>query len=347
MVKFLKKRWFIISVILVIGFILFRLMTPQSTAIGSVNGKNKTSAKTERKNLKQTATLSGKIAADEIVSLRFQSSGKLTWIGVKKGDTVKKNQTLATLDHREIQKNLQKKLNNYLTTRWNFEQTQDDNNVGGRQMSDLILTAEEKRILEKSQFDLNNSVLDVEIQNLALEYANLATPIDGIVTKLDAPYPGVNITPAGAAIEIINPDSIYLSVSADQNEVVNIKKNLKTEIILDSYPDETLKGTIENISFTPIEGESNTVYEIKVRLPDGNPDYKYRIDMTADAIFTIREKQNVLSIPSQFIKQDAGEQYVYLMKNNKKIRTKITVGEEFDTDTEILSGLSEGDTVYD
>jgi membrane fusion protein, multidrug efflux system len=347
MVKFTKKRIFIIIGIIFAVFFLYKYFFPGSTALGNSGSNNKTKSIVEKKNVKLTLTLSGKIAADEYISLRFQSSGKLTWVGVKKGDVVHKNQTLATLDHREIQKNLEKKLNTYLTNRWDFEQTQDDNNVHGRKMSDLILTDAEKRILEKSQFDLNNSILDVEIQNLALEYANLSTPINGIVTRIDTPYSGVNITPAGAVFEITNPESVYLSVSADQNEVINIKSGMKTEILMDSYPNEKLVGTVDNISFNPKTDESNTVYEVKVKLPNGNPDYKYRIDMTADAIFTIKNKQNVLSVPTQFVKQDGEEKYVYIMKNNQKIKNPIKTGDEFDNDTEILSGLSEGEFIYD
>ena len=297
--------------------------------------------------LKQTLTLSGKIAADEKVALRFQTSGKLTWVGVKEGDTVQKYQLLATLDKREIQKNLEKKLNTYMDTRWSFEQTQDDNNVNGRKMQDLILTDAEKRILEESQFGLNIAVLDVEIQNLALEYANLYSPVSGIVTRIDTPFAGTNITPSGSEIEIINPASTYLSVSADQNEVINLKPGMKAEIIMDPYPEEKLAGTVNTISFTPKEGESNTVYEVKLTMPDSENIIKYRIDMTADAIFVINEKKDVLAIPTSLIMSESGKKYVYRKKNNSREKVYIETGTEFDNDTEIISGLSEGDLVYD
>jgi multidrug efflux pump subunit AcrA (membrane-fusion protein) len=52
--------------------------------------------------------LPGEIKADRQVTLRFQTSGLLTWVGVKEGEEVKKGQTLASLDKREIEKNIKK-----------------------------------------------------------------------------------------------------------------------------------------------------------------------------------------------------------------------------------------------
>lgn len=343
MFRLSKTKIIILIFLLVTGFLLYRNFSASKT-----NGiKKDQTYRVQKTDLKQTLTLSGKIAADEMATLRFQTSGKLTWIGVKEGDIVGKYQLLATLDKREIQKNLEKKLNTYLNTRWEFEQTQDDNNVDGRKLQDVILSDAERRILEESQFGLNNAVLDVEIQNLALEYANLYSPIAGIVTRADTPYAGVNITPAGSEIDIINPVSVYLSVSADQNEVINLKPGMAAEIVMDPYPEEKLKGTVNTVSFTPKAGESNTVYEVKLTMPDSNNIMKYRMDMTADAVFVIKEKTDILSVPTLSIKAENGKKYVYRQKGNKKEKVYIETGTEFDNDTEIISGLSEGDLVYD
>jgi membrane fusion protein, multidrug efflux system len=297
--------------------------------------------------LKQSLTLSGKIQADEKASLKFQTSGRLSWVGVKEGDIVKKWQALASLDQRDVKKALEKKLNAYLSERWDFEQNQDDYEIHGTPINKITLTDSEKRILEKSQFDLNNSVLDVEIADLSREYATLITPIAGIVTHIDTPYPGVNITPASAEFLVINPNSIYFSVSADQSEVVNLKKDMPAKIVLDSFSDNTIESTISAISFTPKTDESGTVYEVKLVLPINNLDYKYRIEMTGDATFVTSEKSKVLAVPTDYIHEENDKKFVNILKNGQKEKLYVKIGTEIDDHTEILSGLREDETVYD
>jgi multidrug efflux pump subunit AcrA (membrane-fusion protein) len=94
-------------------------------------------------------------------------------------------------------------------------------------------------------------------------------------------------------------------------------------------------------------GESNTVYEVKLSMPESENVIKYRIDMTADAIFVIKEKNDVLAIPTVTIMNEGSKKYVYRKKNNSKEKVIIETGTEFDNDTEIISGLSEGDLIYD
>jgi multidrug efflux pump subunit AcrA (membrane-fusion protein) len=121
--------------------------------------------------LEEKMTISGKIDADEHVLLKFQTSGYLNWVGVKEGDHVKKFQTLASLDQTELKKQLQKNLNDYLTSRWNFDDTTKNNDWSQKFVTDNTM----QRDIDRAQFDLNNSVLDVELKDLSLKYAN---PLD-------------------------------------------------------------------------------------------------------------------------------------------------------------------------
>ena len=161
----------------------------------------------KRQDLTETLSLSGEIDAKEKADIKFQTSGLLAWVGVKTGDTVKKYQAIATLDKRDLQNTFNKYMNDYLKERWDFEQDQKDNkDWQTRTMTDAARDTV-KRTLEKSQFDLNKAVLDVEAKNLALKFATITAPFEGIITKVDVPMPGANITPAGAVFSLVNPKS--------------------------------------------------------------------------------------------------------------------------------------------
>jgi len=223
-------------------------------------------------------SLAGEIKAEREVNLKFKTSGKLVWVGVKKGDRIKKWQAVASLDKKQLEKTFKKEMNDYMNERWDFEQTQDDYQETKER---YLITDEIKRILEKAQFDLNNSILDAEIADLAVKYSTLVSPIGGLVTRVDQPIAGVNITPATAVFTVSDPDSLYFEAEADEEDVVQISEGMEGTIVLDAYPEENIKTKILSIDFAPISGETSTVYAAKFSLPE-NKNLRFRIGMAGE-----------------------------------------------------------------
>lgn len=335
--KFIRKNLRSIVVLLVVAIVIFTFVNRGSSQNQT---KKAASVKVVRGDLKETLTLSGSINADERVVLRFQTGGKLAYVGVDQGNYVRKGQLIASLDQREVKKNLQKRLNFYKKTRWDFEQLKDDD-------KNLVITDAIKRTFEKTQFDLDNSVLDVELQQLAVEFSNLYSPINGIVTAVTAPIAGVNISPTDAQFEITNPKTIYFSANADQTEVATLHSGIAGELVLDSYPDVKIPATIDRIAFTPTQGETGTVYAVVIKVKANNKDFNYRIGMTGDVTFTTKVKKKSLYVPVQFVTEQNGKKFVTIKKNETPVQKEVTTGFETDNFIEIKSGINEGDTVYD
>ncbi|OGG32145.1 hypothetical protein A3I80_02065 [Candidatus Gottesmanbacteria bacterium RIFCSPLOWO2_02_FULL_40_10] len=344
-IRFFRKRFVAIMILGLAGLTVLFIRRQYFTV--KQDYKSETHVKVKSGSLKEELTISGEIDAEEKITLRFQTSGRLNWIGVKEGDYVRKYQAIASLDKRDVEKNLKKKLLAYMNERWDFEQTHDDYSVRGRQLYQVPgLTDEERRILDKAQFDLESTVLDVEIQNLAVEYANLWTPIAGIVTRIGSPYAGTNITPAQAEFEIINPDSVFFSALADETEVIKIMEGTTGELVLDAYPDNLFNGKVKKVSFIPKTGESGTVYTVKFQFNDNNTDYRFRMGMVGDVTFETGSRKNVLVLPNKYIKTENGEKHVFVKRGDKIEKNKITTGLETDSDSEIKSGVKKGDLVY-
>ncbi len=326
--------------IIIILFVIFGLIVLQWQSISKSNS-TKEKVQVSQGTLEEKMTIAGAIDANEHVTLSFQTGGRLNWVGVKEGDYVHKYQAIASLDQRSVKKAMEKNLNDYLKTRWDFEQAHKDT------YKDLPITDPIKRILDKTQYDLNKSVLDVEIQNISIEYANLWSPIEGLVTRISTPFAGVNIVPTQAEFDIVNPKTIYFSASADQSEVVKLKEKMPGELTLDSYPQASFSGTIRNISFTPKTGDTGTVYAVKFSFDNDNNDYRYRIGMAGDLSFVLKKKDNILYIPSKFIKILNGKKYLTVKRNGKEEKVEVETGMETDASVEITSGVSSGETVYD
>lgn len=339
MLKFIKRRWYLVLIVVVgLGWYFNQQRTTEAKK------EKETTYVVERQDMKELLSLAGEISADEHIILRFQTSGRLAWVGVKQGDMVKKYQTIASLDQREVKKKLQKSLLTYTQTRNSFDQTGDDNQRVGDQPINEV-GDKMKRLLEDAQYDLDSSVLDVELTNLSIEYSNLFTPIEGMVTRVDSKYAGVNITPSQAEFEIINPKTLYFSFAADQTEITKLSEGMVGTINLDSFPDTEKRGELYYISYTPKTGETGTVYEGRIRISDEAA--RYRFGMTGDISFTLNEKNNVVVVPDKLIKSEGDKKYVWRRKNNNQEKTYIKTGLETDGLVEILSGVEKGDVILD
>ena len=342
--KFFKSKrsiLIIVALILLAGFFFIRLN--KKSSLGP-DLKKAQSVQVKKGNIAKTLIFAGKIDAENFAVLHFQASGQLAWLGVKEGDLVKKWQAVASLDRESLKKSLEKEMNDYLTSRWNFEDTQDQYKETKNR---FLITPELQRILDRQQYTLNNSVLDYEIANLAVKYATLISPLSGIVTGIENSTVGVNITPLNFSVTIIDPSSIYFKSEVDEEDVKYLSEKQNAIIILDSFSILEINSFLTDISFTPIEGQTSTTYKIKFSLPLDNSELKYRLGMNGDAKIVLEEKDNVLLIPIDAYLEEGDKKYVYLKdpKFKKIFRQEIKTGLESDEEIEITDGLTEGQTI--
>jgi RND family efflux transporter MFP subunit len=329
-------------IVAIILFFVIRSFTTKKTSAITLDPKTDTIINPAIEEIKDQITLSGSINASDVAILKFQNSGKLNWIGVKVGDRVKKYQVLATLDSAQLKKSLQYQFNNYRTQLSQFNDVQE---TYKKTKENLLVTETIQRILDRTQYSLENSVINYEISDMAIKESKLITPIDGIVVAVDQPLPGVNVTPATANITVINPNSIYFRAEVDQQEVIKLVQGQEAVIKLDSFADNQINSKLSFIAFTPVTGQSSTVYEIRFTLPVENQNLSYRLGMDGDVTILIKDKTDVLTIPIEAVNDDNGQIYVWLKVNDKIERRDIKTGIETDTKVEVLEGLNQNDQV--
>jgi len=340
MKKFFSVKKIIIIAVILLIIVAITIKVRSGNKAQTFDIKKETTISPTRQNIKEEITLTGSIDAISKANLQFQTSGQLAWVGVKIGDKVKKYQAIASLNKEILKKQLQSDFNNYKTAASNFYDNTDE-------YKDSVVTTEVRRILERNQNTLDNSVINYELQDLAIKYATLTSPIAGVVVDITQPNSGINITPSSASFLIIDPNSIYFRSKIDQEDVSKIKVGDKTTIKLDSFPEKTFDSEIEYIAFTQIAGESNTMYELRFKFPKENDNLQYRLGMDGDAVISLREVENALIIPVESLHQENGQIYVFVKENNSTNMSKkyIKTGIETDTFIEILEGLSENDQI--
>jgi RND family efflux transporter MFP subunit len=326
----------------VIGIIILSIIIFVSrNKNGSTNGSQIQTSKAIQAEFIKTVQSSGKTKAKNVAELKFAISGKLSWIGVKEGDRVQAYQTIAQLDSREVQKNLQNALTDYSKERNAFDETSQVtyNNMKPQQ----ALTNTVKRILENNQYDLDKAVYSVELQSLAVEYSSLVTPIAGIVTHIDTAVSGINITPAGAVFEIVDPSTLIFEANIDEIDVGILQTGQKVTINLDAYPDSTFSGAVSNIAYSSVlSGGGATVFPVEIKFD--SPEL-LRIGLNGDVTIQAVTVPDSILVPLEAIREDDSGKYVFKKISKSFVKTYVKTGMQNDTDIIIKTGVSPEDDV--
>ena len=333
--SFIKKRKIIIllSLLFLVGGLAI------GTKIFSPKEPKYQTAKVEKKDLSLIISASGEITSDEEATLKFQTSGHLVWVGAKKGDKVKKWHTVAQLDKEKLQKTLEQELLDYMNERWDHEKTTEED------YKDQALTEIIRIAKEKSQFDLDRTVLDVEIQNIALKYSSLISPIEGIVTETDFPYAGINVGITDKIV-ISNPRKLVFSANVDEADIGKIREGMKSKLILDAYSEEEINTLIQEIEFTStITSGGGTAFSVKFNLPPNTEDEKFKLGMNGDVEIFVEERKDLLVVPFEAVQEKNGDQFVILIAEKGFEKRLVETGFSDDIYTEIKTGLEKGDTV--
>lgn len=288
-------------------------------------------------NIAQTVSGSGVVDSKTTANLTFPIGGRLTYLGVKKGDYVTAGQTIAALDLRSVQKNLQDDLIDYNKQRLVFDATQKANNNHTPQdaLSDAM-----KQALQNNQYDLDKTILSVEIQDLAKLNSILTTPISGIVTRADVDSSGVTVS-AATTFTVSDPNNFVFDIDMDEADIGKVIIGQNINISFDSYPDDIVRLTVTSVDFAShATSTGGTAYTVEATLPNQNG--KYRIGMNGDADIVIAQQKHVLTLPlSALVNEDS-----VLVKNGKKYKkVKVTLGLRNDTDAQILGGVGQGDVI--
>ena len=330
---FWRRKILLAALLIVLGYGIWSFVISPSR--GPQN-----SFKVERGTVSEELVLTGQVKAAEHANLSFQTSGELAWVGVSEGEVVKKGQNLANLNSKIPYENYEISIADLRAAEASLDNVYDQ--VQGH-ATDETFAQRDLRTAAEVRRDKSYRAQEIAKKNLANFY--LTAPFPGIISSVTYPFTGIFIPLSQGVIEIVNPDSLYFEVSADQSEVVDLKNGMKVRIILDSYPSEEVDGEVTYIGYTPISGEVGTVYKVKIAFTNSGNLSKFRVGMGGDAKLVLTEKEGVLFVPPEFITSDSTGKYVLVGPQKKKVY--IETGLEGEERVEIDGAINAGDTLYD
>ncbi|HXV59096.1 MAG TPA: efflux RND transporter periplasmic adaptor subunit [Vicinamibacteria bacterium] len=189
----------------------------------------------------------------------------------------------------------------------------------------------------------------VDLAKTRVEKMILRAPFDAIVAEVDAELgewvtPSPPALPVPAAIDILDPESIYIGAPMDEVDSARIELDQKVRVSIDSFPGKSFWGRVSRIApyVLDVEAQNRTV-EIEVDLED--PDGASRIlpGTSADVEVVLEERDGVLRIPTPALLE--GNRVLIVDEEDRLVSRDVETGLSNWDFTEVKSGLEPGDRI--
>jgi len=300
----------------------------------------------KRQDIKATVSASGTLTGKNIATLKFKSGGKLGFINVKAGDKVFAGQVIAGLDTQDLSITLQQAENILKDKQATTDKVLDDihlfqyGNGGFSNVGSSNETMTQRQARTTAEVARDNAFDNVKAAQRDFQDAYIVSPINGIITQA---IQVTNQIVGGADLiaQVVDTSEIFFDSEVDEADLNKVSLGQSAEITLDSYPDKTFKGAVDQIlPQTKTTAQGATIITVRIKLD--NPDLNFVNGLTGQALITSEEAKNALTIPQEALREDD----TVVVQNGEGLKPlKVTPGIGSDTDVEIKEGLKEGERV--
>lgn len=191
------------------------------------------------------------------------------------------------------------------------------------------------RELRNAELQLTNAKNDLENAEIRLEKMKINVPISGVIVKLPHLTPNSKIPEGTSLATIMDYSRMFVDVSLPENTMTEIKTGQKVQITNYSLPNDTLIGTVSELS--PAIDINTRTYLGKVRF--SNPKLLIRPGMFVKSLIKVNQKNDIIIIPKEIIISDQRGKRVFIVKENTAFERIIETGIENEDMIEVVSGL--------
>ena len=303
-------------------------------------------AQVERMNLTSKVSATGTIRPVDSVEVSPKITARISQVLVKENDQVTAGQTVATLDGKDYQAKYDQAQYKVTNTRLDYERYKMLYDQG----------AGTKQTLDNAEYEYKTA-----LSNLS---AAESAPMSGVV--VGDPKPAGTMAVQGNSnptviMRIADTSKKQIMAKIDETDIGNIKVGQDATFTVDTYINQTFTAHVSKISQTDTSNtwdtngtstssssssSSASVIYYYVTLDVDDPDDVLRLGMTARVEINTAEKEDALVVPIAALKTNDNGSYVLRVNTSGQTeQVPVTTGIYSDEYVEILSGLSEGDSV--
>ena len=221
--------------------------------------------------------------------------------------------------------------------------TELENLTSQQKQAAIALSDAKNNLQDLIGVQISSSKLDIANLNTQVANSQLIANINGTIVQQDAKAGRKAV--AGDKIVIQDVSEYQVKVYLNQYDAVNMLVGMPVNVSIKGM-DDIFKGTISKIAATaelrPSGASQETTVEITISLKTEDSRIRSGYEVSCEIITDSVTDTLIVPYDAVLTATD-GSSYVYLLKDNKITKTKVTLGLEGDYNVEILSGLKDGD----
>lgn len=191
------------------------------------------------------------------------------------------------------------------------------------------------RELKNAEINFINSKYAYENALLQLEKMTVKAPFKGVVVDLPYYTEGTRIDAALSMVKLMDYSQLYLEIQLPEKELGAVKVNQPARIMNYSLPEDTLSGTITQLS-PAINPETRT---FKGSVVIANPNLLLRPGMFVRAEIVVARKDSTIVIPKDIILVKQRGKTIFVVDKGAAEERIVTTGLENPTHAEVIGGL--------
>ena len=326
----------------------------------------------------------GEIFATELIDVGAQVSGQIKKLYVKLGDQVKKGDMIASIDSSTQQNSIDNKEAQLAIYKAQLESAKVALNIAKTQF-DRENALFSKNATSKQEFEsakntysansakikeleaqIKQTNIELSTAKINLGYTKITAPRDGTVVSVqveEGQTVNANQT-TPTIVNIADLSHVKMKMQIAEGDITKIKVGTPVEYSILSEPTKKFQTTVSSIdpglttlsdgsygsssssksSYSSSSSSSSAVYYYAQSIVD-NKDGILTIGMTTQNELLIANVEGAIIVPSIGIKKDENGTFVYVLKDGKPVKTAVKTGIKDNLDTQIISGINEGDEI--
>lgn len=282
--------------------------------------------------VEEEATLikTGTLAPDKQAKVLSVTSGNVQRILFNLGSIVRQGQTLAIIDTRLLQYDLQKALSNESKLKNDLQTYTEllEGNAATRQ--------------KVNEIRLNYQDALNQVQQLRKQIADAAikAPVSGTIYAKPIEE-GTFITTGGEIASIADLSSLKAAVYLTESEVYQVKTGQQVKFTTEVYADKVFGGKI-----TFISPQANEAFNYFVEITTVNDNsFPLRAGTFINADLSKKTLRKILLIPREALNESTQDASVYVVEGGKARLRKINTGKEYGNNIQVTGGLQPAELV--
>ncbi len=241
-------------------------------------------------------------------------------------------------------------INSWLTSSKNYVSSllsiNDSLNENTQSLDEFLVGADE--------LDIKSAQLQVENKQAAYNDCFVYAPFDGTIAALTVSVG----EPSGSSIGTLITKNKLATISLNEVDIAKINLGQKVTLTFDAVENLTITGKVVEIDSVGTVSSGVVTYKVKINLDTG--DNLIKPGMSVSATIITNMVQDVIVVPNSAVKSKNGLSYVEVFDSELLVDTTVVLGSLSpvlpkqneieiglidDNNTEIISGLKEGDII--